>query len=156
MFCWLRTERQQWINVETGLGWFNDRFISPPVKAQDTCSVTAGKRTSRHWCLWQAAAQENSSRDAMDNILRHWFCTSRFWELTGEGNTKRVAGSVLNQAWTQHIDSDNSDDENPECQIFVSSQTRWEYQDMEEKKNQCKQKVIEMVPKKSRCKHLSE
>lgn len=158
MFFWLRRERQQRINTETGFGWFNDRLISPPVRVQETCSVTARKRPFKHWCLWQAAAEGNSSRDAMDIILFYlfmdiiiilslWFCTPRFWELSGEGNIKRVAGSILNQVWrTQHINSENSADENPECHILVSSQTMWEYQDAEEK-NQCKQKIMETVPK---------
>lgn len=144
MFFWLRRERQQWINSETGFGWFNDRSISPPVKEEETHSVTARKRTSKHWCLWQAAAERNSSRDAMDIILSPWFCTPLFWELTGEGNIKRVAGSILNQApRTQHINL---------LMKILSVTYLWAAKQREnteiwERKNQCKQKVMEMVPK---------
>lgn len=151
MFFWLRRERQQWINAETGFGWFNDRSISPPVKVEETCSVTARKRTSKHW--WQAAAERNSSRDAMDIILSPWFCTPLFWELTGEGNIKRAAGSILNQAQrTQHINL---------LMKILSVTYLWaakqrENTETRERKNQCNAESDGSGPKKSRCKLLSE
>lgn len=155
MLGWLRRERQQWINADTGFGWFNDKLIST-CGIQEPSSVTAWRRTSKHWFSGKQL-QRGTFRGCHGHYQRHWFCNPRFWELIGEGNIQRVAGSILNQAWrTQHITwrtvlkllsvTDH---------IFVSSQTMWEHQVMEEEKSVQAQSDGN-GPKISRCKLQSE